>query len=146
MKNIGLMILIAALITFGLCACSSKAPSSATGNAVLDTQDVAKQGSPQAPDAAPTAVATKPAPIEQNSNVQSIADIKKPENVGKTFTVQGVVVSTMQKGSISGYKIQDSTDFIDISSQKIPQKDTTVTVTGTLKQSRYFGLIIQTTE
>jgi hypothetical protein len=83
----------------------------------------------------------------EDNNVQKISDIQKTENVGKIVTVKGKVINTLQSAvyHISGYKIQDSTGTIDVSSLKIPQVNTTVTVTGNLYQSRYFGLVINET-
>ena len=83
----------------------------------------------------------------ESNSVQKISDIQKNENVGKTVTVRGEVINTLQSSvyHISGYKIQDSTGTIDVSSTKIPQLNTTVTVTGTLYQSRFFGLVINET-
>jgi len=81
-------------------------------------------------------------------SIQKITDIQKPENVNDTVTVQGRVVSTLESArfGISGYKIQDSTGTIDVSSKKVPQVNDTVTVTGTLIQTRYFGIVINATE
>jgi DNA/RNA endonuclease YhcR with UshA esterase domain len=82
-----------------------------------------------------------------SSNVQKISDIQKTENLGKTFTVQGEVIKTLQLSSyqISGYKIQDSSGTIDISSKNVPQLNSTVTVTGKLIQTKYFGLVLNVT-
>jgi hypothetical protein len=82
-----------------------------------------------------------------DNNIQKISDVQKTENVGKVVTVQGEVVNTLQslKYNIAGYKIQDSTGTIDVSSSKKPQLHSTVTVTGNLYQSRYFGLVINET-
>jgi uncharacterized protein YdeI (BOF family) len=83
-----------------------------------------------------------------NKNIEKIFDIQKTENVGKTVTVQGKVINTLQSAryGVSGYKIQDSTGTIDVSSKKIPQVNATVTVTGTLIQTRFFGIVINETE
>jgi hypothetical protein len=82
----------------------------------------------------------------KRSNITSIADVEKTENIGKTFTVQGVVQTTLQTGRVSGYKIKDSTGTIDVSTKNIPEKNTTVTVTGTLDQSTFFGYYITPNE
>jgi hypothetical protein len=86
--------------------------------------------------------------IQNSDNNQKISDIQKPENVGKTVTVQGKVINTLQstRYNISGYKIQDATGMIDVSSKRIPQINSTVTVSGKLMQTRFFGLVIQETE
>jgi len=83
----------------------------------------------------------------QGTDVQKISDIQKAENVNKTFTVQGKVVNTLKstRFNISGYKIQDSTGTIDVSSQRLPGINTTVTVTGVLVQTRFFGLVLEET-
>ena len=75
----------------------------------------------------------------ETSNVKAIADIKTAENLGKNFTVQGTVENNVKIGSISGYRLKDATDSIPVSSQKLPQVNTTVTVTGTLQTSTFFG-------
>jgi len=82
-----------------------------------------------------------------NENIQKISDIQKPENVNQTVTVQGKVLSTLKSSrlNISGYKIQDSTGTIDVSSPKQPAVNSTVTVTGTLYQSTFFGIVIRET-
>lgn len=80
-----------------------------------------------------------------NSNTQKISDIKVADNVGKIVTVSGEVVNIMQSGSVSGYKLQDSTGSIDVSSTKIPALHSNVTVTGKLRQSQYFGIVIDQT-
>jgi DNA/RNA endonuclease YhcR with UshA esterase domain len=91
---------------------------------------------------------TKSNNIIQKISVQKISDIQKPENINNTVTVQGRVVSTLESSrlGISGYKIQDSTGTIDVSSKKVPQVNTTVTVTGTLIQTRFFGIVINATD
>jgi DNA/RNA endonuclease YhcR with UshA esterase domain len=82
-----------------------------------------------------------------SNNIQKISDIQKTENIGKTFTVQGEVIKTLQLSAyhVSGYKIQDSTGTIDVSSEKLPKMNTTVTITGKLIQTKYFGLVLNVT-
>jgi hypothetical protein len=79
-----------------------------------------------------------------NNNVEKITDVQKTENIGKSVTVEGKVINTLQSAryGISGYKIQDSTGTISVSSKKLPKVNDTVKVTGVLAQSRYFGIII----
>jgi hypothetical protein len=88
--------------------------------------------------------------INALNSVSKISDIKKEENIGKTFTVRGKVVNVMQTQisgyAVSGYKLNDSTETIAVSSKTLPTMNETVTATGTLQQSRYFGLILQTTD
>jgi hypothetical protein len=82
-----------------------------------------------------------------SNNIQKISDIQKTENIGKTFTVQGEVIKTLESATyhISGYKIQDSTGTMDISSQNVPKMNAKVTVTGKLIQTKYFGLVLNVT-
>jgi hypothetical protein len=84
-----------------------------------------------------------------DTHTQNIAIVKSADYIGKTVTVQGKVINTLQseKYGISGYKIQNSNGItIDVSSKKIPQINTTVTVIGTIYQSRYFGFVINETD
>jgi hypothetical protein len=83
-----------------------------------------------------------------DTRIQNIAIVKSADYIGKTVTVQGKVINTLQseKYGISGYKIQNSNGImIDVSSKNIPKINTTVTVTGTIYQSRYFGFVINET-
>jgi len=78
----------------------------------------------------------------KTSNIKSIAEIKSDSFLGKTVTVQGTVVNNVKLGSISGYRLQDSTDYIAISAQNLPKVNTTVTVTGILQKSTVVGYYI----
>lgn len=78
-------------------------------------------------------------------NVKAISDIKHTDLLGKTVTVRGRVVNNVKIGRISGYRLNDSSDSIPISSQNLAKINTTVTVTGTLLNSSYFGYYIQVT-
>jgi len=80
-----------------------------------------------------------------NNNIVAIADIKNNESLNKTFTVQGIVISSVKIGSISGYRLKDATDNIPISSKTLAEINTTQTVTGVLKHSSYFGFYLATT-
>lgn len=92
--------------------------------------------------ASANAAVTQPGALVANSSIQKISDVKLAENVGKTVTVQGEVINTLQSGIGTGYKIQDSNGTIDVSSSKIPALHSIVTVTGKLRQSTYFGIVI----
>jgi RecJ-like exonuclease len=80
------------------------------------------------------------------ANVQRIADIKTDSLLGKTVTVQGVVVNNLKTAGLSGYRLKDASDSIPISAQVLPKVNTTVTVTGTLSKGAYFGYYILATE
>ena len=73
------------------------------------------------------------------NHIQSITSIKTAQNLNKTFTVEGMVVSNVRTGSISGYRLKNGNDSIPISSRNIPPINSTVTVTGILHTSSYFG-------
>ena len=73
-------------------------------------------------------------------------DVKKAENVGKTFTVQGNVQTTLKIGTLSGYRLKDATDSIVVSAQNLPKENTTITVTGILMQDTIFGYYIKANE
>jgi PKD repeat protein len=79
-------------------------------------------------------------------SVKTIADVKKAENVGKTFTVQGNVQTTLKIGTLSGYRLKDATDSIVVSAQNLPKENTTITVTGILMQDTIFGYYIKANE
>jgi len=136
-------LLIICLFVLGLLtltACSHTSSNTASGDSSI-------AGSSGDSNIASSPDATNVGSADVSNNFQKISDIQKPENVGKIVTVQGKVVSTMRSATfhISGYKIQDSTGTIDVSSPKQPQVNTTVTVTGNLYQSRYFGIVINET-
>ena len=91
-------------------------------------------------------VATAACSSVKTSNIKATADIEKDANVGQNFTVQGTVVTTMKLGSISGYKLKDATGTIDVSSKNLPEENTTITVTGTLRKSTFFGYVLDAIE
>jgi hypothetical protein len=143
-KQLMTCFVVLSLLTLSACSCtkmdSTTAPTNGNnlqnGNRVSDNSDVPAVNN-----------AKNTNDVPSGDNTQKITDIQKPDNIGKTFTIQGKVVNTLQSArfNVSGYKIQDSTGTIDVSSRKIPQMNTTVTVTGTLIQTRYFGLVINET-
>jgi hypothetical protein len=107
-----------------------------------DTNSVGTSESPKGADVSNTQETAS------DTRIQNIAIIKSADYIGKTVSVQGKVINVLQseKYGISGYKIQNSNGItIDVSSKKIPQVNTTVTVTGTIYQSRYFGFVINET-
>ena len=133
-KSLIICLFILGLLT--LTACSHTSSNSTTGNANIASNDNG------------AASGNNVQPAANGNDVQKISDIQKAENVGKTVTVQGKVINTLQSArfGISGYKIQDSTGtMIDVSSKKIPKINDTITVTGTLMQTRFFGLVINET-
>ena len=75
-------------------------------------------------------------------NVQRITDIKKPELLNTTVTVRGIVVNNFKMGTLSGYRLKDGTDSIPISTPNLAKINSTVTVTGRLKTSSYFGFYV----
>ena len=79
-------------------------------------------------------------------SIQRISDVKKPELFGKNVTVRGMVVNNLKIGSLSGYRLNDSTGSIPISSQNLAKINSTVTVTGTLHNSSVFGYYILANE
>jgi hypothetical protein len=83
--------------------------------------------------------------IVKISNIQNIADIKKEEFLGKTVSVKGMVVNNLKTSRLSGYRLKDATDSIPVSSQNLPVVNTTVSVTGVLQTSSYFGYYIAVT-
>jgi hypothetical protein len=133
--------IISVLALISLAACSS---NNMQGSAVKSVPEAPVQTVQEA-SPSPVAVAESQPKAEAAPGTQLISDIQKPENIGKSFIVRGKVISTMQTSRISGYKMQDSTGMIDVSSRKIPPINSTVTVTGNLIQSRFFGLIINAT-
>jgi hypothetical protein len=75
-----------------------------------------------------------------------ISTVKTADNVGKSFTISGTVVSSFKIGSLSGYTLKDSTDTIGVSSQTLPKENTTMTVTGVLMKDTIFGYYIKANE
>jgi hypothetical protein len=131
-------ILIICLLVLGLMTLSACSHSSNT-----DKNSVGTSESSKGADVSDVSNTKETAPDTQN-----IAIVKSADYIGKTVTVQGEVINTLQseKYGISGYKIQNSNGItIDVSSKKIPHVNTTVTVTGTIYQSRYFGFVINET-
>jgi hypothetical protein len=123
------LLMICALV---LTACSH------TGNVTSDTASDSNKEN-----VADTASATDTVNTVETANdagkIVSISSIKNADNLGKTYTVKGKVLRTMQQGVISGYRIADSSDNMPIQSQTMPAVNSTVTVTGVLKTSSYFG-------
>jgi hypothetical protein len=133
-------ILIICLLVLGLMTLSACSHSSNTNTNSVDTSE-----SPKGADVSDVSNTEETAP---DTHTQNIAIVKTADYVGKTVTVQGKVINTLQseKYGISGYKIQNSNGItIDVSSKKIPQVNTIVTVTGTIYQSRFFGFVINET-
>jgi hypothetical protein len=141
MNKVLMVTLVLGLLTISACSCSNTSNTTRTtnGNNIQNANSVPQNNN------IPSANSIQSNNIPSNDDTQKISDIKKTENIGKTFTVRGEVISSLQgtRFNISGYKIQDSNETIDISSTKIPALHTTVTVTGTLTQTRYFGLVIK---
>jgi hypothetical protein len=139
LMKIAWILLIIALI--GLSACGKQSPKEATGN-LLSVQADVKNDDIVANDQNDNIVARGGSP---ESDIQQILGLNKTENIGKKVTVQGEVVSVLQlpRYGISGYKVQDSTGAIDVSSPNLPVLHSKVTVTGTLQQSQRFGIIIK---
>ncbi len=78
---------------------------------------------------------------------QSIAEVKKEENIGEKVSVAGTVKDTVKIGSISGYTLKDEAgDSIRVSSKSLPEEGTSVTVSGTLMKDTLFGWYIKTSE
>jgi hypothetical protein len=132
-KLLIISLLVLGLISISACSSNNNANASSNANNIQDSNAV--QNNANAADNA------------LGNGVQKISDVQKTENVGKTVTVQGKVVNTLKSATyhISGYKIQDPSGMIDVSSPKQPQINTTVTVTGTIIQTRFFGLVINET-
>jgi hypothetical protein len=118
-------------LLIGTTACSN----SKTGNVVANTD---QNGN--------VAANNDQTDIVKVSNIQNIADIKKEEFLGKTVSVKGMVVNNLKTGSISGYRLKDATDSIPVSSQNLPKVNSTVSVSGILRTSSYFGYYIATTQ
>jgi hypothetical protein len=77
---------------------------------------------------------------------EKISSIKTEANVGKQFTVDGIVMSSFKIGSLSGYTLKDSTGEIGVSSQTLPKVNTTMVVTGVLMKDSIFGYYIKANE
>lgn len=75
--------------------------------------------------------------------VQSIEEIKNPDNVGKKVTVSGTVKTTFKLGSLSGYILEDETGSISVSSVDLPKEGTKKTVRGVLIKDTIFGYYIK---
>jgi len=75
---------------------------------------------------------------------QTIAEVKKDENIDKKVVVDGVVVESIKLGTISGYLLQDvNNDTIYVSSTEIPAKSTEVRASGVLKKKPIVGYYIE---
>ena len=72
--------------------------------------------------------------------VSDISEIKKDENLGKSFTVSGITDSPFTMKDFSGYKIIDKKgQSIRIIAKKRMKKGKQATVTGTLKKNTLYG-------
>lgn len=81
------------------------------------------------------------------SCTQSIAEVKKEENIGETVRVKGTVEGTLKIGSISGFTIKDEAgESIRVSSKSLPEEGKSLTVSGTLMKDSLFGWYIKASE
>jgi hypothetical protein len=74
---------------------------------------------------------------------QSIKDLKTEENVGKTVIVSGTVTDVISIGGLSYYVLDDDSDTIPVSAEKLPAKGDKVTVNGTLVKDVLLGYYIK---
>jgi hypothetical protein len=72
-----------------------------------------------------------------------IADIKKPEMVGKSVTVHGTAKNTLKIGTISGFQLDDGNTTILVSTDDLPKDNSNVTVSGILIKDSLFGYYIK---
>jgi hypothetical protein len=72
-----------------------------------------------------------------------IADIKKPEMVGKSVTVYGMAKNTLKIGTISGFQLDDGNTTILVSTEELPKDDSNVTVSGIVIKDSLFGYYIK---
>jgi hypothetical protein len=132
-KTIIACLIIGLLIATTACG-NSKTTSPPITNQPTNTQQANTQtntvqtGTPQT---------TTPQPDE----ISKIASLKVDTMLGKTFTVEGKVVSVTKTASISGYRLNDGTDTtgIGISTQNLPKVNSTMTVKGILQKSALVG-------
>lgn len=77
-------------------------------------------------------------------SVQTVEDVKKEDNIGKSVTVNGEVKTVIKIGQLSGYTLEDETGTIAVSSDDLPQEGEMITVRGTLIRDTLFGYYIKT--
>lgn len=76
---------------------------------------------------------------------KSIADIKTPENVGKTVMVKGTAENSLKIGQLSGYTLRDADgDTIGVSTTNLPNDGDKVTARGILMKDTLLGYYIKT--
>ena len=138
MRKIELALLIMGLLVIAT-ACSTTSNNSGAGNNAVNN------GVPSNGDQGNVAPSNTGAGNAGTSNIQSIAEINNETYLGKVVTVRGIVVNNVKIGVISGYRLKDDTGSIPISSQILPPVNSTVTVTGNIYQTRFFGLVINQT-
>lgn len=75
---------------------------------------------------------------------KDISEVKSSDYEGKKVTVSGTVDNTIKIGTLSGYTLKDDTGSISVSSEILPAKGDTITVSGTLIRDTIFGYYIKT--
>ena len=141
MNNVSSKVLIAFFIVGLLIATTACSKSNTNNIAAPADKSSINAASPDKNVAAPKKTA-----VESIPGVQKVADVKHVELLNQTVTVRGMVLNNFKMGSLSGYRLKDGSDSIPISSKNLATINTTVTVTGTLKTSSYFGFYIQVKE
>lgn len=76
------------------------------------------------------------------NTVRAIKDVLNETFLGKTVTVKGSVVNNVNTSAISGFRLKDDTGSIPVSSRNLPKVNSSVTVTGIVQKSSYFGIYI----
>jgi hypothetical protein len=75
---------------------------------------------------------------------KSIADIKTPENVGKTVVLKGTAENSIKIGQLSGYTLKDAAgDTIGVSTTNLPNDGDKVTARGILIKDTLLGYYIK---
>jgi hypothetical protein len=75
---------------------------------------------------------------------QTVEQVKKEENVGKTVSVSGTAQGVIKIGQLSGYTLVDKNgDKIGVSSESLPAEGSAVTAKGVLMKDTLLGYYIK---
>ncbi|MDP1695550.1 MAG: hypothetical protein Q8L29_01400 [archaeon] len=76
-------------------------------------------------------------------STKSIAEIKSEDYIGKSVRISGTVESAIKLGQFSGYTLSDDSDSIFVSSSKLPEEGSKVSVTGVVMKEIIIGYYLK---
>ena len=75
---------------------------------------------------------------------QTVEQVKKEENIGKTVTVAGTAQGVIKIGKLSGYTVVDKNgDKIGVASEALPAEGDAISVKGVLMKDTILGYYIK---